>query len=143
MCRNRALGLALLLLLLRPACSGGQAAGGDDGSADGGHGGDHAAEEEIVPPVDGAAEATVRAVDIDFDPATLELTAGEPLNVTVVNDGSALHDFTFDEAGVHLNLEPGESKTTSVVVGDPGTYEVRCTVPGHADAGMTIDVVVT
>ena len=85
---------------------------------------------------------TVTAVGIDFEPATLELTAGEPTNVTVVNDGSTLHDFTFEEADVHANVEPGDEITTSVTVDEAGTYTAICTVPGQADAGMEIEVTV-
>ena len=127
------------LLLVLAACGG----GGGTGTAASDHGDDHAGKEEIVPPVEGAKEVTLHAVDIDFDPATLELAAGEPLNVTVVNDGAALHDFTLEEAGIHVNVEPGESKTTSVTIDEPGTYQALCTVPGHASAGMTLEVVVT
>lgn len=113
-------------------------AGGDDAA----HGGDHAASERAAAPVDGAEEVVLTAVDIDFEPAQLELKAGEPVNVTIVNEGEALHDFTLEAADVHINVEPGQSKTAAVTVDEPGRYEAKCTVAGHAEAGMTIDVVV-
>ena len=111
-------------------------------SSGGGHGA-HGGEEKVVAPVDGASEVTVTAVDIDFQPKTLELTAGEPTNVTITNEGKAEHDFTLEEADVHVNVGPGESKTTAVTIDEPGRYEVKCTVDGHAEAGMTINVVVS
>ena len=121
--------------LLLAACGGGGAvAGGDHG--------DHAAQEAVVEPVDGAPQVTVTAVDIDFQPETLELRAGEPVNVTVINDGEALHDFTVEEAGLHVNVDPGQSVTTGLTIDDPGTYRAVCTVPGHEDAGMVVDLVV-
>ena len=110
------------------------------GTADG-HGG-HDAKSSIHDPVDGAPAATVTAIDLDFEPATLELQAGEPTNVTVVNDGEALHDFTLEEADVHANVEPGDEVTTAVTVDEPGTYTAICTVAGHADAGMEVEVTV-
>ena len=100
------------------------------------------ASEVIAEPVHGAADVTVEAVDIDFEPARLAVTAGEPLNVTVTNTGQTLHDFTLEAADVHVNVEPGQTKTTSITIDEPGTYEAECTVAGHAEAGMTIDVVV-
>jgi nitrite reductase (NO-forming) len=107
----------------------------------GGH--DEHAEEQLADPVPGAAEVEIVAQDIDFQPATMLLAAGEPVNVTVTNDGEAMHDFTLEIADVHVNVEPGQSKTTSLTIDEPGTYEAVCTVAGHADAGMTIDVTVS
>ena len=139
MCASRSLlkltALAVAGLLL-VACGGGSSSGGD-------HAGGHEAESSVHDPVEGAPEVTLTATDIDYAPATLELTAGEPTNVTIVNDGDALHDFTLEVADVHANVEPGESVTTSVTVDEPGTYEALCTVAGHAEAGMTIEVVVS
>jgi uncharacterized cupredoxin-like copper-binding protein len=142
--RRTLLGLAAVLALLLVACGGGDStgdqAGGDDHAGD--MSGDHAAQESVVEPVEGAPEVTVITRDIEFEPTTLELTAGEPTNVTVVNEGQALHDFTLEEAGVHVNVEPGESVTTAVTVDEPGTYQAVCTVPGHEDAGMVVEITV-
>ena len=148
-------GVAVAALFLA-ACGGGandDAASSDDHAMDGTEmdgssemaddGGGHTAMDEIAEPVEGAPEVEVSAVDIDFEPATLELTAGEPVNVKITNEGETLHDFTLEEADVHVNLEPGETKTTSLTVDEPGTYEAKCTVPGHAEGGMTIDVTVS
>ena len=92
--------------------------------------------------MDGAAEITITALDIDFEPARLDLKAGEPLNVPVVNKDETSHDFTLEAAGIHVNVQPGETKTTAVTVAKPGHNEAECTVAGHAEAGMTIDVIV-
>lgn len=124
---------AMALALALTACAGASGATDD-------HGDGHAAEESVIDPVDGAPEVTVIATDIDFTPATIALTAGEPINVTVVNEGETLHDFTLEAAGIHVNVEPGTTKTTSVTIDDPGSYRAVCTVAGHAEAGMVIDL---
>ena len=150
-------GLAAVLALVLAACGGG--ASSSDTSAAGGHamdssemdgpsemagaGDGHTASEQMAAPVEGAPEVEVSAVDIDFKPATLEMSAGEAVNVTVKNEGEIVHDFTLEEADVHVNVEPGETKTTSVTIDEPGTYEAKCTVPGHSEGGMTIDVTVS
>ncbi len=118
------------VLLLAAACG-----------SSGGHAG-HGGEEKIAQPVEGAKESTVTAVDIDFKPDKLELAAGQPLNVTVTNEGEAEHDFTLEEADVHVNVQPGESKTTALTIDEPGQYKAVCTVDGHAEAGMTVAVTV-
>lgn len=130
-----ALALAGALLV---ACGGGSSSAGD-----GEHAGGHEGESSVVEPVDGAPEVTLTATDIDYAPATLELTAGEPTNVTIVNEGEAMHDFTLEAAGIHANLEPGQEITLGVTVDEPGTYEALCTVAGHAEAGMTVEVIVS
>lgn len=135
--------LLLVILAFTLAACGGGAGGSTSGTADGHSAGEHAQEESVQAPVDGAPEVTLTAVDIDYEPQRLELQAGEPTNVTVVNEGEALHDFTLEEADVHLNVEPGKEATTSVKLAEPGEYQAICTVPGHADAGMVVDVTVT
>ena len=99
--------------------------------------------ESMPGPVEGALEVTVTAVDIDFQPDALEIAAGEPTNVKIINEGETVHDFTLEAADLHVNIEPGETLTTSFTLDEPGTYEAKCTVAGHADAGMTIDVTVS
>jgi uncharacterized cupredoxin-like copper-binding protein len=133
--------IAVALALTLAAC--GSDNSGNDTSASGGHGAGHATAESLVDPVAGAGEVTLTAVDVDFQPARLELTAGEPVNVTLVNEGEAEHDFTLEEAGVHAVLQPGARKTTSITIDEPGSYQADCTVPGHAEAGMNITVEVT
>jgi uncharacterized cupredoxin-like copper-binding protein len=101
------------------------------------HGGSGALGED---PVEGAEEVTVVATEMAFEPGALELVAGEPVNLTLVNGGEVEHDWDLDEAGAHLHAGPGEEVTQAVVVDEPGTYEAICTVPGHADAGMRMTV---
>ncbi|MPZ72745.1 MAG: hypothetical protein GEU74_05850 [Nitriliruptorales bacterium] len=114
------------------------------GGSSGDHAGDdHATLESVNEPVDGAEEVTITAADIDYRPERLELKAGEPTNVTVVNEGESLHDFTLKEADVHMNVDPGDEATTSVVVDSAGQFKAICSVPGHADAGMVVQVSVT
>lgn len=135
--RFRATLLAATLATLLAACGG---PGDPDDAGAEAHGADHAAQESVSEPVEGARDITVTAVDIDFQPATLALAAGEPVNVTVVNQGETLHDFTLDAAGVHVNVEPQQSVTTSLTLDEPGSYQAVCTVPGHEEAGMVVDL---
>ena len=40
-------------------------------------------------------------------------------------------------AGAETILEPGETRTLTVTFDEPGVHVFRCSVPGHAEAGMT------
>lgn len=152
--RLPALGAVLALLLAGCAPWGGPAGGADDHMSEGlpmgdDAGGMHASgdrddhEQRAPTPVDGAREVEVSATEMAFTPASLRLDAGEPVNVTVTNDGDVFHDFDLDVAGVHLGLGPGEQATAAVAIDEAGVYEAVCTVPGHAAAGMVLTLDVT
>lgn len=87
-------------------------------------------------PVVGAREVGVTATDLDFDPGVIEIRAGEPVNITLVNDGAVFHDLTIPDLGFMLDANPGEQVSGSLTVDEPGRYQFVCSVPGHADAGM-------
>lgn len=79
--------------------------------------------------------------DFSFSPATLTIDADSDVSVTFENVGDVPHDWTVEELGIQLSAAGGESET-STINAPAGTYEVICTIPGHADAGMTGTLVV-
>lgn len=113
----------------------------------GGHMGDHmfdsghviwwGDDRSVADPIDGARELVVTATDFSFTPAKLTLTAGEPVNLTLDNQGRLPHDLVIPELGVKVTANPGRQATTGIVVGEPGTFGIVCTFSGHATAGMT------
>jgi plastocyanin/uncharacterized membrane protein len=86
--------------------------------------------------VDNADEITVEATEMAFDPASIEVTAGEPVNLTVTNTGQAFHDLTIDELDLQIDVDSGQIATAGLEIGEPGEYVYYCSVPGHASAGM-------
>lgn len=86
--------------------------------------------------VDGADEVGIEATEMAFDPASFEVTAGVPVNLTVTNVGQVFHDLTFDELDLQVEVASGETATVGLEVDEPGAYEFYCSVPGHASAGM-------
>lgn len=116
------------------------------------HDGDHAAEEQAVgdghdehandtPPVDGAPETEVTADAMSFEPARIDLDAGEAFNLTLASQDT-FHDLVIDEVDFHLGAERGETATGGLDGLEPGTYVAYCSVPGHREAGMELEVVV-
>jgi uncharacterized cupredoxin-like copper-binding protein len=90
----------------------------------------------------GGETTTVALSEFAVDPAAVTVTAGSTL--TVVNDGATPHNLSI--SGTDLiteDLPSGESGTLDVSSLEPGEYEVLCTIPGHADAGMTGTLTVT
>lgn len=93
-------------------------------------------------PVTGAEEVTVRAGDLWFEPQRIEATADSAINITVRNDGEVFHDLTIDELDLMIDVEAGDTVTAGITDAEPGSYDFYCSVPGHAQAGMTGTLVV-
>jgi uncharacterized cupredoxin-like copper-binding protein len=87
-------------------------------------------------PVEGAEELIVEMTEMTFDPIALEVGAGEPANLTVINAGRVLHDLTIDELDLQVAVDSGQTATVELETGVPGRYAFYCSVPGHASAGM-------
>ncbi len=82
-----------------------------------------------------AGELEFTAFDLGFEPASVEVEQPGRYTVTLVNDGAILHDITFAD-GTIIEAEAGEEASGEVVVPAAGLGYI-CSIPGHADGGMT------
>ena len=122
--RTVMLALASVTALVLAACGG-----GGEGSAAGA--GDRAAAAPVT--------AEVTLTDFAIEPAALEVPAGAPVTITVVNHGAAPHTFGVVVDGETLETPTIQAEGTASLDLSPldaGEYETLCTVPGHADLGM-------
>jgi uncharacterized cupredoxin-like copper-binding protein len=95
------------------------------------------------------------AGELVFQPSQLEFTAGQRYKLVLDNPSPEKHYFTakdfadaswtqkVEAAGVEvkgaiheLELKPGAVAEWVIVPQKPGQYGLRCTIPGHAEAGM-------
>lgn len=89
----------------------------------------------------GSAEIVLE--DMRFTPNRINAKVGVPLTVTLTNRGTERHDLNFESihmpglGGVESILEPGETRTITLLFDAPGTHTFICTLPGHAALGMT------
>jgi plastocyanin len=83
----------------------------------------------------------VHAFDLGFEPAMVHVSAPGLYAVTFVNDGGTLHDLTFAD-GTKIEAEAHANATGEVLI-PAGGLTFLCFVPGHADGGMTGEVMVT
>lgn len=126
--------LLTLMALNLAACGDGTgngevAAANDDGTAAieaGSDGGGVNSEDSV----------TLVATEFAYDPSSVTVSAGAPVEVLLDNQGVVEHDVT---------LEEGESEVVHVAAGDTGSgtltldegsYTFYCSVPGHREAGM-------
>src|SRR3990172_2622243 len=110
----------------------------------------------------GAQDVTVKMMaQLTFQPAEIKLESGKPVRLTVDNGGStSVHTLTVAEmpvmdvhssggvggyAGIdagteydlHIALAAGGAGTLEFTPTQSGEYVFICTLPGHAQAGMT------
>jgi plastocyanin len=82
----------------------------------------------------------IEAFDLGFKPASLEVPAAGRYEVKLVNTGAAPHDVTFPSGEV-ATARPGETASVEIDTPAAGTT-LLCSIPGHADAGMSGQVTV-
>ncbi|HLF01483.1 MAG TPA: cupredoxin domain-containing protein [Anaerolineales bacterium] len=105
-------------------------------------------------------EIMLQASGMTYQPATIEVTAGQPVKLTFQNTDALEHDFSIMEipmasmgataepmAGhdmenmatdpqLHMAVAMNATNTMEFTPTKPGTYEFFCTVAGHKEAGM-------
>jgi len=87
------------------------------------------------------ADVIVVADDLSYAPERIEVVAGEPIELHLRNDGGIVHDLVFGSGGETGEVRPGEAVTVTLGPLDASTT-AWCSIPGHRDAGMELEVVV-
>lgn len=78
-----------------------------------------------------------------FLPDPIEVTA-DHARLRVVNDGLVPHSLVIPEIGKGTpDLDPEAEMTLDLTETAPGTYTVICDVPGHLEAGMETELIVS
>jgi uncharacterized cupredoxin-like copper-binding protein len=120
-------------------------------AAPGQGGGAHAHMERPAGAVDAVPQATLRVRAFDsfrFEPSRLLVQAGVPTRIELENDGAVEHSLVVKtpDGGrdwIHVHAMPGATEAMTYRLDEPGTYPVRCTVPGHTEGGMVGEMVVS
>ncbi len=128
-------GLSALVILVLGGCMGGPIGPGMHGRGTGN-------DAQAPSPLSGASELVVVADDFSFEPDELRLRAGETVNLTLDNRGGLYHDLSIEDNGFVLTADVGELASGALTVSAPGRYRFVCSVPGHAEAGMTGTLIV-
>lgn len=89
----------------------------------------------------GSGEVTITADDLFFEPDTLVLPAGEPVAIALENVGGLPHDLVLDDGWSSGEVRPGQTVAAELPALEATTV-AWCSVPGHRDAGMELELVV-
>ncbi|MFQ5832642.1 MAG: cupredoxin domain-containing protein [Candidatus Thorarchaeota archaeon] len=79
----------------------------------------------------------------EFDPATIEVSLGDTVELLVTSD-DVVHGFSIPDYGINELIYPGHPVWISFVADTAGTFEMACSIwcgVGHYD--MTGELVVT
>ena len=93
----------------------------------------------------GAAASTetttieVMLTEFKVEPASVDVVPGQKVQLIVTNHGTMPHDLKVDGATGTRMLDPGATETVTVGPFDAST-QAWCTVAGHKDAGMVMDI---
>jgi len=91
-----------------------------------------------------AVAVEVHARDVRFEPADVTVPAGRFVVVEFVNDDPVFHDWMAEGiANVDAAARPGQTQRIRFRIDTPGTYQIICSVEGHAEAGMVGRLIVT
>jgi uncharacterized cupredoxin-like copper-binding protein len=117
-------------------------------------------------PSEPANDITVEMIDFAYSPVSITVPAGEPVTLTLKNGGNIEHDFVvekidattkvLEDSGsdahhahgekqdydLHVSANAGDMSVIELIVAEPGTYRVFCSVEGHEEAGMIGELVV-
>ena len=85
-------------------------------------------------PTGPAADASLEAKNVAFSNIAISVVAGE-VTVAFTNRDLFWHTFTIESLGVDLAVPVGATRSITFEV-EPGTYEFKCRIPGHPEAGM-------
>lgn len=126
---------------------------------------DDAHTEALPAGIDGehARTIVVEATEFAFGPSEIHVKVGETVRLVLENHGAVLHDITAEvfegeaqaagaamhehQAGMamamfHTAANAGETSELFFVASEAGEYALFCSVPGHAQLGMTAVLIV-
>jgi len=113
-----------------------------------------------------ATAITVTMTDFAYSPSTVTVPAGQPVVLTIKNDGQIEHDFVVEKINVtsvsvegsgvgghhmsgdhidydlHVSTSAGGTSILKFSADEPGTYRIFCSIAGHIEAGMLGELIV-
>jgi plastocyanin len=103
----------------------------------------HGSQESVPSPSPSIQQVHIQASEFAYSPKTVQIRASDTVKVILHNAGKVEHDFVIQSENVHIHAQPGKQSSRIIRIANPGIYQVICTIPGHREAGMTLNVEVT
>lgn len=88
-------------------------------------------------------ELTITLEAMQFSQNELQVQAGQPVTLHIVNKDGYAHSFDIDEFDIHLPLAAEENTAVTFTPDKSGSFTFYCGSPGHEAAGMAGSFLVT
>lgn len=86
---------------------------------------------------------TLVAEDIMWSTHEIHAKVNQPVELTIRNDGALDHDIVIEDLDVDILLSPGDIEVINFTVDHATTIKYICSIPGHEDAGMVGELIIT
>ncbi|MEX2161355.1 MAG: cupredoxin domain-containing protein [Anaerolineales bacterium] len=85
---------------------------------------------------------TLIAQDIHWNLTTINAKVGQPIEITLRNEGALDHNLVIEEFDIDELVAPGAQAVVTLTFDEAGTYAYICSIPGHEEAGMVGEIIV-
>ena len=79
--------------------------------------------------------AAVAMKGFDFEPKSVTATSA---SIVVSNNDQFRHNFTVEELGIDVEINPGREALVDISGKAAGTYDITCSIAGHEDMGSKL-----
>jgi uncharacterized cupredoxin-like copper-binding protein len=86
---------------------------------------------------------TLVADDIMWSTHEIHAKVNQPVELTIRNDGALDHDIVIEDLDVDILLSPGTIHVINFTVDHAGTIQYICSIPGHEEAGMVGEIIIS
>lgn len=92
----------------------------------------------LTPTASNIKEIAIQGNDFNFTPSIITLNKGETVTFVFTNNGAYPHNLNIPDLNIQTKtIDPGQTDSVSFTPNTAGSFPFICTVPGHADKGMT------
>jgi nitrite reductase (NO-forming) len=90
-----------------------------------------------------AVKVELVGMDIHWSMETIHAKVNQPIEITLRNEGALDHNFVIEEYGIDVLLSPGDVEVVELSIDHAGTVKYICSIPGHEEAGMVGEIIVS
>ncbi|MHB9143756.1 MAG: cupredoxin domain-containing protein [Symbiobacteriia bacterium] len=81
--------------------------------------------------------------EFSFTPKEVRVKGGQPVTLTLVNQGADSHNLVIDAFGVKSpDVQAGQKGEVTFTPNQKGSFKIYCSMPGHEASGMTATLIV-
>ena len=100
----------------------------------------HELRESVSSPSTTSRRMHIQTSEFAYNLKNIQIDANDTVEIVLHNTGKIGHSFVIQSANIQLQAQPGETSSGDFRIAKPGNYKAICTVPGHQNAGMELNI---